>query len=328
VNTAQTDLLEALRELTGEVGIPFEDVLRSVEAALADAYRRAFHPEGRIEVRIDPASAALTVESHRRGDDGGEVVEELPTDEFLRLAAHTAKQAVMRHLRSLERDRALREATERRGELASGIIDRIEGGTCFIDLGRGEGVMPPEEQIPGEILQPGRPLTVLILEAKRHRHAAEIRVSRAARAFVQKLLEAEVPEVASGAVKVMAMAREPGLRTKVAVASDRPGLDPRGACIGPRGVRHRSLLAELGGEHVDIVLWSDDPAAFVAEALGPATVLDVAVDRDSRKATVLVPRAQLSLAIGKDGQNARLAAKLTGWRIDIKPAAEESTAAG
>jgi N utilization substance protein A len=325
---ADTDVLTALRELTSEVGIPVEDLMRSVELALADAYRRAFHPDGAIRVRLDPVTAEMEVESRRRGPDGIETVEKLPADDFRRLAAQTAKQAVMRHIRDLERDRALREVSERKGELANGIIDRVEGGTCYLDLGRAEGVMPPEEQIPGEELRPGRPLTVVILDARRQGRHAQVRVSRAARAFVQKLIEAEVPEIGSGIVKVMAMAREPGLRTKIAVATEQPAIDPVGACVGPRGVRHRSLLSELNGEHVDIVPWFDDPTRFVGAALGPAAVVEVNVEHSSRTATVLVPRTQLSLAIGKDGQNARLAAKLTGWRIDIKPAPEAPAADG
>jgi N utilization substance protein A len=180
--------------------------------------------------------------------------------------------------------------------------------------------MPPEEQIPGEELRPGRPVTVVILEPSPHRRQAQVRVSRASRSFVLRLLEAEVPEINAGAVEVKALAREPGLRTKIAVASSEPGIDPVGACVGPKGVRHRSLLSELGHEHVDIVPYDAEPERFVAAALGPATVVAVQVDSDTRTATVRVPRDQLSLAIGRDGQNARLAAKLTGWRVDIKPA--------
>jgi N utilization substance protein A len=179
-------------------------------------------------------------------------------------------------------------------------------------------VMPPEEQIPGEELHPGRPVLVVIMDAQRNPRQAQVRVSRAARMFVHRLLEAEVPEIKAGTVQVRAIAREPGLRTKVAVSSTEPGLDPVGACVGPKGVRHRAILSELATEHVDIVPWSDDPEAFVAASLGPAKADAVTIDRATRTATVLVPRAQLSLAIGRDGQNARLAAKLTGYRVDIK----------
>ena len=317
-------IMSALEQLNAEVGIPLDELLRTVEAALADAYKRAFAPPGEISVRLDPETGALQVTSHLVGEDGSEEIRELPVDDFLRLAAQTARTAVMRHIRDLERDRALREVSERRGELVTGMVDRVEAGTVFLDLGKAEGVMPPEEQIPGEVVHPGRPLTVVVLEAQRSPRRAQVRVSRASRLFVHRLLEAEVPELASGAVQVKAIAREPGLRTKIAVTSSQPGIDPVGACVGPKGIRHRSLLSELGGEHVDIVPWSDDPGRFVAAALGPASVLEVKVDRATRTASVLVPRAQLSLAIGRDGQNARLAAKLTGWRIDIRPAPEDS----
>ncbi len=321
-----TDFVSALAELNAQFGIPLEELLSTVEGALAAAYRRAFDPPGEIRVHLDPETASLQVTSRSLSPAGEMVVEELPVDDFRRLAAQTARTAVMRRIRELERDQVLREVSERRGELASGVVDRIEGGTAYIDVGRAEGVMPPEEQIPGEVLQPGKPVNVVLLEARRAGPNAQVRVSRASRLFVQKLLEAEVPEIGSGAVSVKAIAREPGVRTKVAVHAEQAGIDPRGACIGPRGVRHRALLSELSGEHVDFVEWSDDTARFVGQALGPATVEDVRIDRASRTATVLVPRSQLSLAIGKDGQNARLAAKLTGWRIDIKAA--EDVAAG
>ena len=213
----------------------------------------------------------------------------------------------------------LRDVAEHRGELASGVVDRIEGGVVYVDLGKAEGVMPPEEQIPGEQLHPGRPVLVVILDPQHNRRQAQVRVSRGSRSFVHRLLEAEVPEIKAGTVQVRAIAREPGLRTKIAVSSSEPGLDPVGACVGPKGVRHRALLSELANEHVDIVPWSEDPEQFVAASLGPARSDRVTIDRVTRTATVLVPRAQLSLAIGRDGQNARLAAKLTGFRIDIKP---------
>jgi N utilization substance protein A len=200
------------------------------------------------------------------------------------------------------------------------MVDRIERGTVYVDLGRVEGWMPQDEQIPGEQLRVGRPVTVVVLEPKSRPRQAQVRVSRASRVFVLRLLEAEVPEIAAGAVQVRAVAREPGLRTKIAVSSQEPGIDPVGACVGPKGVRHRSLLAELGAEHVDIVPWDPDAERFVAGALGPATVASVTIDAETRTAHVRVPRDQLSLAIGRDGQNARLAAKLTGWRVDIKPA--------
>ena len=321
-------LAEALSALCAEVGIPFEEMLHTVESALAAAYTRAFNSPGEVSVKLDTNTGALHVRSRVTRGDGTVVEEELPAEDFKRLAAQTAKHAVLRHIHDLERDKVLRDVAEHRGELATGIVDRIEGGVVYVDLGRAEGVMPPEEQIPGEQLHPGRPVLVVILDTQHNRKQAQVRVSRASRSFVHRLLEAEVPEIKAGTVQVRAIAREPGLRTKIAVSSTEHGLDPVGACVGPKGVRHRAILSELSNEHVDIVPWSDDPQAFVAAALGPAKADKVTIDKVTRTATVLVPRGQLSLAIGRDGQNARLAAKLTGFRIDIKPSEGDGQGAG
>lgn len=312
-------LAEALTALCAEVGIPFEEMLHTVESALGAAYTRAFNPPGQVSVRLDTVTGALDVRSRVVKTDGTVEEHELPSEDFKRMAAQTAKHAVLRYIHDLERDKVLRDVAEHRGELATGIVDRIEGGIVYIDLGKAEGVMPAEEQIPGEQLHPGRPVLVVILDPQHNRRQAQVRVSRASRSFVHRLLEAEVPEIKAGTVQVRAIAREPGLRTKIAVSSSEPGLDPVGACVGPKGVRHRAILSELANEHVDIVPWSEDPEVFVAAALGPAKAEKVTIDRVTRTATVLVPRSQLSLAIGRDGQNARLAAKLTGFRIDIKP---------
>jgi len=298
-------------------------MLHTVEVALAAAYTRAFAPKGEVTVRLDTETGALEVLAHVVREDGTHAVEQLPSESFKRMAAQTAKHAVLRHIHHLERDKVLRDVAEHRGELASGVVDRVEAGTVYVDLGRAEGVMPPEEQIPGEELIPGRPVLVVILDAERNPHQAQVRVSRASRSFVHGLLEAEVPEIKSGRVQIRAIAREPGLRTKIAVSASEPGIDPVGACVGPRGVRHRAVLSELSNEHIDMVPWSEDPGSLVAAALGPAKVDSVSIDRVTRTATVLVPRAQLSLAIGRDGQNARLAAKLTGLRIDIKASEPE-----
>ncbi|MDQ6772557.1 MAG: transcription termination factor NusA [Candidatus Dormibacteraeota bacterium] len=307
----------ALGQLSADVGVPPEELRHVVEAALADAYRRAFAVPGPVQVRLGVGPEGIEITSAAGA---------LPVADFKRMAAQTARTAVARHLRHLEHERALNEIERHRGELASGIVDRIERGAVYVDLGRVEGIMPPEEQIPGETLTPGRPVTVAILDGSVPGTRSAVRVSRGSRVFVLKLLEAEVPEVAAGTVAVKTIAREPGLRTKVAVASSEPGIDPVGACVGPKGVRHRSILQELGPEHVDVVPWDPDPARFVAAALGPATVLDVDIDPETRTAHVTVPRDQLSLAIGKDGQNARLAARLTGWRVDIRGGAEAAPA--
>jgi N utilization substance protein A len=235
---------------------------------------------------------------------------------------------VFQRLRDAEKDQVLKDVLEHKGEMLSGIVERIaersDGRTIYLELGKAEGVLPPEEQIPDEQIRVGQHLKVLLLEERKRSRGAQVLVSRAHKALVRRLLEFEIPELASGAVVIRALAREPGVRTKVAVSANQDGIDPVGACVGPRGVRIRSVVGELGSERVDIIPWSDEPAQLVANALSPAQVLSVEIDRESRTATAHVPENQLSLAIGKDGQNARLAAKLTGWRIDIKPAVEAS----
>src|SRR6059058_6402197 len=219
-------LAEALTALCAEVGIPFEEMLHTVEGALAAAYTRAFNPDGEVTVKLDTATGALDVLRRVVHPDGTVDVAELPSEDFKRMAAQTAKHAVLRHIHDLERDKVLRDVAEHKGELATGIVDRIEAGIVYVDLGRAEGVMPPEEQIPGEPLIPGRPVLVIILDTQHNRKQAQVRVSRAARTFVHRLLEAEVPEIKAGTVQVRAIAREPGLRTKIAVSSSEPGLDP------------------------------------------------------------------------------------------------------
>jgi len=214
-------------------------MLHTVEGALAVAYTRAFSPAGEVTVKLDTATGALEVRSRVVRADGSEMVEMLPSEDFKRMAAQTAKQAVLRHIHDLERDKVLRDVAEHKGELVSGIVDRLEMGTVYVDLGKAEGVMPPEEQIPGEQLHPGRPVLVAIMEAQRNTRQAQVRVSRASRMFVHRLLEAEVPEIKAGTVLIRAIAREPGLRTKIAVSSSQPGLD--------RARRHRSVVGRRRG---------------------------------------------------------------------------------
>lgn len=317
---SESGLREALEALNRQFDIPLEQLIEALEQGLATAYRRAFDPDGEIEVTIDPQSGAVGGRLRRRRPDGSVELEELPPDEFRRLAPQATRHVVLGRLRDLEREKVLRDTAEHQGELAVGTVDRTdERGVVHVDMGMAEGLLALEDQIPGEPLTAGRPVTVVILDSKRAGPAAVMRVSRASKLFVQRLLEREVPEVRSGAVSVKAIAREPGLRTKAAVQANEPGLDPIGACIGPKGIRHRALLAELAGEHVDFVEWFEDPERFIARALGPAQPAEVRLDRGAGTALVTVPAAQLSLAIGRDGQNARLAAKLTGWRIDIRP---------
>ena len=324
----KSDFIKALDQIQDEKGISKQLLLQLVESALAMAYRRAFNPTEAIRVHVDPETAHIEIFGQRKDEATGEMVEvPIPTDEFARLAAQISKQVVFQKLRDAEKDQVLRDVLEHRGEMVSGVVDRVvdrpNGRMVYLELGKAEGVLPPEEQIPDEAIRPGQHLKVLLLEERRRsKGGAQVLVTRAHKALVRRLLEFEIPELTSGAVVIRALAREPGVRTKVAVEARQEGIDPVGACVGPKGVRIRSVVSELGSERVDIIPWADDPAQLVANALSPAQVSGVDIDRESRTATAHVPDGQLSLAIGKDGQNARLAAKLTGWRIDIKPSAD------
>jgi transcription termination/antitermination protein NusA len=340
----KSDFLKALDQVQEEKGISKQSLLTLMETALATAYRRAFNPTESIRVHVDPDTAQIAIFGRRRVVDTvadpateitladarelgqaslGDLVDvPLPTEDFARLAAQISKQVVFQRLRDAEKDQVLKDVLEHKGEMVSGIVERVadrpEGRVVYLELGKAEGVLPAEEQIPDEPIRIGQHLKVLLLEERKRSRGAQVIVSRAHKALVRRLLEFEIPELQSGAVVIRALAREPGVRTKVAVEARQEGIDPVGACVGPRGVRIRSVVGELGAERVDIIPWADDPGQLVANALSPAQVLSVDIDRDSRTATAHVPENQLSLAIGKDGQNARLAAKLTGWRIDIK----------
>jgi transcription termination/antitermination protein NusA len=344
----KSDFIKALDQVQEEKGISKQSLLSLMETALATAYRRAFNPAEGIRIHVDPDTAQIAIFGRRRVVDSvtdpateislvearklgpasvGDMVDvPLPTDDFARLAAQISKQVVFQRLRDAEKDQVLRDVLEHKGEMLSGIVERIaerpDGNTVYLELGKAEGVLPPEEQIPDEQIRVGQHLKVLLLEERKRSRGAQVTVSRAHKALVRRLLEFEIPELNSGAVIIRALAREPGVRTKVAVSAIQEGIDPVGACVGPRGVRIRSVVGELGSERVDIIPWAEEPTQLVANALSPAQVSRVEIDRESRTATAHVPENQLSLAIGKDGQNARLAAKLTGWRIDIKPTAD------
>ncbi len=338
----ESDFLAALEQLQEEKGVSRESLLELVQSSLATAFTKALgYPQ--VRVAVDPRTGAVSVGAilkvaatvHdplteievsearrlRPGAGVGETVEKrLELEELGRLlAAQTARHVVLQRIRDAEKEQVLKEVLEHKGEIASGVIERKEGGYVYLDLGKAEGVLATDEQIPGEEYRLGQRLKVLLLEAKRRSKSPQINVSRAHKNLVKRLLEFEVPEIAEGSVLIKALAREAGVRSKIGVVARQEGLDPVGACVGPRGARIRSVVAELGAERVDIVPWSEDPGVFVAHALSPAQVVRVDIDRDTKTATAHVPASQLSLAIGKDGQNARLAAKLTGWRVDIKP---------
>jgi len=238
--------------------------------------------------------------------------------DYGRIAAQTAKQVILQKIREAEKETISMEYRSKEGEIVSGIVQRIEGHTVFVDIGKTLGLLNREEQIPGEFYRPSQRLKLYILKVEDTPKGSVVMLSRAYPKLISKLFELEVPEVASGTVVIKAIAREPGFRTKIAVVSNEDGVDPIGACVGQRGTRIMAVINELGGEKIDVTSWEDKPEKFIANALSPAKIVSVKVE-DKNTATVFVPEDQLSLAIGKDGRNVRLAAQLTGWKIDIKP---------
>lgn len=254
----------------------------------------------------------------RDSEISGEIIFPLePQDDFGRIAAQTAKQVVIQKIREAEKLSILEEFGHKKGEIVSGIVQRIERGAIFIDLGRATGIIPYEEQIPGERYRNGERIQAYLYAVDEGFRGVYLRLSRSHPRFLVKLFEMEAPELASGAIEVKALAREPGSRTKIAIASIDPHVDPVGSLVGQRGVRVSTVMGALGGERIDIIEWSEDTAAFIKEALSPATILEVELDEADHRATVTVSEDQQSLAIGRGGQNVRLAAKLTGWNIDI-----------
>jgi N utilization substance protein A len=247
-------------------------------------------------------------------------IETAPPRDFGRIAAQTAKQVVLQRIREAERDLIYEAFTDREGDVVTGVIQRIEPKAAIIDLGKAEATLPITEQVPTEHYRVGQRLKVYVVEVNRTPRGPQIVVSRTHRGLVRRLFELEVPEIYSGVVEMKSIAREPGSRTKVAVMARQEGVDPIGSCVGVRGVRIQNVVNELNGEKIDVVQWSPDPATFVENALSPAAVISVRLNEAEKTATATVPERQLSLAIGREGQNARLAAKLTGWRIDIKAA--------
>ncbi|MDA1337497.1 MAG: transcription termination factor NusA [bacterium] len=238
-------------------------------------------------------------------------------DEYGRIAAQTAKQVILQKIREAEREAVLEEFQSRQGELVSGIIQRVEGRVVFVDMGKTLGIMPKEEQVAGEFYRPGQRLKFYLLSVEDQPRGPSIILSRAHSKFISKLFELEVPEIAAGTVGIKAITREPGSRSKIAVVSQEQGVDPVGSMVGQRGTRVSAVINELGGEKIDIIEWAEDPEEYLANSLSPAKVLEIQVQEQNR-AIAIVPEDQLSLAIGRDGQNVRLAAKLTGWKIDIR----------
>ena len=314
--------LAALRALEREKEIPLDLLIRTIEQALLLAYHRNQGTQAPARVELNRISGHVIVWAQEWDDAGNFVREWDDTPEgFGRIAATTARQTIMQRLRDAEDEQVLGEFRGREGDIISGIIQQsADPRMVHVDLGTVEAVLPPAEQVPGESYVHGARIRCFVIGVRKGIKGPSITLSRTHPNLVRKLFALEVPEVADGTVEIRALAREAGHRSKVAVLATIPGVNAKGACIGPMGQRVRAVMAELHGEKIDIVDFNDSPAAFVASALSPARVSSVEiVDLEARSARVVVPDYQLSLAIGKEGQNARLAAKLTGWRIDIRP---------
>lgn len=320
--------LAALRALEREREIPIETILTAIESALLTAYRHTDGAHHHARVEIDRTTGAASVFAQER-DAHGEVVREWDDTPagFGRIAAMTAKQVIMQRLREATDEAHYGEYSGRDGDLVTGVVQahgaRSERGIVTVDLGKVEGMLPATEQVPGEEYQHGMRIKCVVEHVVKSVRGPQITLSRSHPTLVKKLFALEVPEIADGAVEIVAVAREAGYRSKIAVRTHLAGVNAKGACIGPVGQRVRAVMDELHGEKIDIIDWSQDPAVFVGNALSPAKVLHVeVVDSETRTARVTVPDYQLSLAIGREGQNARLAARLTGWRIDIRSDAE------
>jgi N utilization substance protein A len=309
-------LLEsAIASLRASTELSDERLAALFEAAFVETYRRLVVDDPGIRARVDLGTGAIRM--YRPTDQGGEEALDVALPDFPRQAAQAARVAVTTALREAGKDRVLREASLHRGELIDAIVDSHAGSVWYLRTGEMRVLLPPEEQAQGEQLVPGRHLKVMVLEGRRRSQDAVVVVSRSHPQLLRLLLEQEVPEVANGQVVVRGIVREAGRRSKVAVEAADAAVDARGACIGPRGVRHQAITSELGSEQVQIVVWSADPATYIANALAPAAVRGVQLDEGTRTASVTVAADQLSLAIGRGGENARLVARLCGWRIDI-----------
>jgi len=337
----KTELVTAIRALTAERDLPMDVIIEAVESALGATYKREhgqvpdvrvhldtetgeFHvyAEKMVVIEVQDQSVQISLKDAQAYPDHpglNEVIEvEVTPANFGRIAAQTAKQTILQRIQEAERDLIYEEFANREGEVLNGTIERVEQHRIIVNLGKAEAVLPEQEQVPRERPRIGQRMKVYLVKVDRGLRTPQLVVSRSHRGLVRRLFEVEVPEIFNGTVELKAIAREPGSRTKVAVAARQEGIDPVGACVGMRGVRIQNVVNELNGEKIDVVQWSEDPGRFVANALSPAQVLGVDVTESERRAVVTVPDGQLSLAIGKEGQNARLAAKLTGWRVDIK----------
>lgn len=340
----KSEFMLAITQLAAEKNLSREIVLEVVESALVSAFRKnSFAATQEISVKMDPDSGEITVFAEKTVvetvtdprrelslDEAIKVNQHAQLDENVmveatpknagRIAAQTAKQVVLQRLREAERELVFEEFSDRESEIVTGIVQRIEPRQITLDLGRTEGILPASEQVRTEHYRVGQRLKAFIVEVHRTGRGPQIIVSRTHRNLLRRLLELEVPEIHSGVVELKSIAREAGHRSKIAVAARQPGIDPVGSCVGLRGIRIQNIVNELNGERIDIMEWDPNPATFISNALSPAPVVSVTINNEEKVATVVVPDRQLSLAIGREGQNARLAARLTGFRIDIKSA--------
>ena len=335
------EFLEALYALEKEKGIPVDILMETIEAALYSAYKRNFGSVQNARVQINKETGGYQVFAQHTVVEKvvdprleislseatkldpryqlGEVVEyEVTPRDFGRIAAQTAKQGVMQRIREAERNLVYEEYANREGDIVTGVVQRVEQKNVYIELGKAEAILVPSEQAPGEVHRHGDRIKAYILEVKKTTKGPQIFVSRTHPGLLKRLFELEVPELFEGIVELKSIAREPGYRSKIAVYSRDENVDPVGACVGPKGMRVQAIVGELNGEKVDVIKWDSDFSKYVAASLSPAKVVAVEIWEEEKIARVIVPDFQLSLAIGKEGQNARLAAKLTGWKIDIK----------
>ena len=319
-----SEMLEALQAVASDKGITVEDMLAALADALESAYKRMPEAHEFSWVTIDPDSMEFRVfaqDIDENGEPTGEEFDVTP-ENFGRIAAQTTRQVMTQRIREVERDLKYEEYAGREGDIVTGMIQQTDSRYTLLDLGRVEALLPQAEQVPFERTEPNSRLKAYIVEVRKTAKGPQIVVSRTHPGLIKRLFELEVPEISDGIVEIKACAREPGHRTKIAVSSNDATIDPVGACVGARGARVRMVVNELRGEKIDIIPFSDDPGEFVTRALSPAKIKEVMVDEESGTATVVVPDYQLSLAIGKEGQNARLAARMTGWRVDIKSETE------
>ena len=336
------EFFEALEELSIEKGINKDYLLDAIETALLTAYKKNFNAEENVKIIIDEEKAVIQVFSlrevveevfdpaieisldearkiNKRAQIGDIVEVEITPKDFGRIAAQTAKQVIVQKIREAEREIVFTEYSDRQGEIVSGLIQKVDKNVVIVDLGRLEGIMTANEQIPTETYAVNDKIKAYVVDVQKNsKGVPQMMISRTHPGFVKRLFELEIPEIYEGLIEIKNIVREAGSRTKIAVYSKDMNIDPVGSCVGSRGIRIQNILNELKEEKIDVVEWSEDPVQYIASALSPASVLAVDINQEEMTSKVVVPDSQLSLAIGKDGQNARLAAKLTGWKIDIK----------